>query len=590
MASDSQNQETQSKLGLFDAVSIILGIIIGAGIYETPTGIFRMMGDPWMTLGLWAGCGFLALIGALCYAELATAYPRDGGDYVYITRAYGPLAGYLFGWAQLAVIQTGSIGLMAYVFADYASRLYKLDELLGEEFAPYTSAIYAGSAILFMTFLNILGVVLGKLAQNLLTLAKVIGLGAIIVAGFAYADTDQMVTQGKVKEINGDRIVLEIDPEADATTFTLTDKTQFYVDFKADKEEKRKNVDPDSLDVEKKVKVPITYKDFLPVPAKDKDQSAEMKTVKILSRTATAGEAFQVMTVSVGTPPTFLITLSLVLVFLTYGGWNDTAFVAAEVRNRSRNIPIALIIGTAGVTLIYLLVNYAYIHGLGFERAQVSREVAADVLKLLPWEFGEKAMCILVMVSALGAVNGLIFTSSRIYATMGKDYSLFAPLGQWNRTLGTPVMSLLLQMLIGVTMVAAVGTDEGQRCMNKLVDFVLGPGDHLDWTGQNGFNSLLRCTAPIFWIFFLMTGMALFTLRVNDSHLPRPFRVPLFPITPLIFCATCGYMFYSGINFAGKFGLVGELLVAAGLPFFVFSRRSAVSQSQLAGSSADKIN
>src|ERR1700704_6417249 len=100
----------RAKLGLWDAISVILGIIIGAGIYETPVGVFRMIGDPWLTLGLWLLAGMLALVGALCYAELATTYPRSGGDYVYLTRAFGRPVGFLFGWAQLVVILSGSTG------------------------------------------------------------------------------------------------------------------------------------------------------------------------------------------------------------------------------------------------------------------------------------------------------------------------------------------------------------------------------------------------------------------------------------------------------------------------------------------------
>jgi amino acid transporter len=185
-------------------------------------------------------------------------------------------------------------------------------------------------------------------------------------------------------------------------------------------------------------------------------------------------------------------------------------------------------------------------------------------------------MCILVMVSALGAVNGLTYTSSRIYSTLGKDYSLFAPLGSWNKTLGTPVWSLFLQMLIALAMVAGVGTEEGQNILNNVVNFVLGApkeGKHLDWAGKSGFDALLQCTAPIFWIFFLMTGLAVFILRINDPHIARPYRTPLFPVMPIIFCIMCGYLLYRGILFADKFGLIGLLLVAAGLPFYVFSRR-----------------
>src|SRR5262249_49614908 len=125
-SSENDNQPAKPKLGMLDAASVIVGIIIGSTIYETAPRIFASASEPVIAMGLWAAGGLLAFIGALCYAELATTYPRDGGDYNYLTRAYGPLPGYLFGWAQLAVVQTGSIGLMAYVFASYMVRYSEL--------------------------------------------------------------------------------------------------------------------------------------------------------------------------------------------------------------------------------------------------------------------------------------------------------------------------------------------------------------------------------------------------------------------------------------------------------------------------------
>src|SRR5438046_2288256 len=113
------------RLGLWDAITIIIGIVIGTSIFsEAPCVIFQNVPGPWEALGVWLVCGILSLIGALCYAELATTYPRSGGDYVYLTHAYGPLVGFLFGWAQLAVILTANIGMMAYVFAQYAVKLW----------------------------------------------------------------------------------------------------------------------------------------------------------------------------------------------------------------------------------------------------------------------------------------------------------------------------------------------------------------------------------------------------------------------------------------------------------------------------------
>jgi len=238
-----------------------------------------------------------------------------------------------------------------------------------------------------------------------------------------------------------------------------------------------------------------------------------------------------------------------------------------------------LIFGILGVMVVYLLVNFAYIRAVGFEAAIGAKEIAADAVKQAPWAHSEKAIITLVMISALGAVNGLIFTSSRIFSTLGADYSLFSPLGSWSKGSRTPVVSLFIQMLISLAMVLAVGTEQGQTLLNEGLEFM--GQSKVNWAGQSGFNSLLRCTAPIFWIFFLMTAMSLFILRRNDSEVARPFRVPLFPITPLIFVATCGYLVYSGANYAGSLGWIGALLVAAGIPFFVFSRRSGFSSHGL---------
>src|SRR5437660_11334622 len=166
-ASQRQPQAVCAQLSLWDAVSIIIGIVIGAGIYETPPLVFRNVSGPWTGLGVWAFAGLLCLFGALCYAELASTYPRSGGDYVYLTRAYGPWAGFLFGWAQLAVILTANIGMMAYVFADYAVRLW-----------PGPAWCWAALAVVALTLLNLLGLAFGKGAQNVLTCAKVLGLAA----------------------------------------------------------------------------------------------------------------------------------------------------------------------------------------------------------------------------------------------------------------------------------------------------------------------------------------------------------------------------------------------------------------------------
>lgn len=478
MGSDQLPPDAEKpQLGLVDAISIIVGIVIGAGIYKTPSFIFVNFQGPLVSLVGWFAAGLLVLAGALCYAELATTYPRSGGDYVYITRAFGPLLGFLFGWAQLAAILTASIGQMSYIFADYADQVFTIPK-------NYQYLVAIG-AILAITALNLLGVVLGKWTQNLLTAVKIIGLGAIIVAGFMKGSPGNLTEVGITSQFSG-------------LTWT-------------------------------------------------------------------------------GLPS---IGLGMVLVLYTYGGWNDSAFVAAEVRDPSRNIPRALLFGVAIITAIYLLINVAYLMALGFEGAKGSGTIAADTLKLLLGDAGAKGMSVLVMISALGALNGLVFTGSRVYSSLGNDYGSLAWLGKWNENFGSPVRSLVIQAVVCILWVVVLGTPWSREALDSLVAWMkLEP---INWGkfGDN-FETLLASTAPVFWVFFLLTGLALFNLRSVDRHVPRPFAVPLYPFTPLIFCATCGYMLYSSIDYAGKLALIPFVFLLAGLPFYLFSsRRITVEQAR----------
>src|SRR5262245_18632157 len=153
-APNEQQHSGHGQLGLWDAVSIIIGIVIGSSIYVTPSIINGHLSGPWEVIGIWALGGVLCLVGALCYAELATTYPRMGGDYVYLNRAFGSWAGFLFGWAQLAVILTGSIGMMGFIFGQYAVNLLDIPK---EDVPTWTVGLAFG-AIAALALINIFGV------------------------------------------------------------------------------------------------------------------------------------------------------------------------------------------------------------------------------------------------------------------------------------------------------------------------------------------------------------------------------------------------------------------------------------------------
>ena len=449
------------RLNFWDAVSIIIGIVVGTAIFRTPKMVFLNVPGPWYALGVWVLGGVLCLFGAVCYGELATTYPRNGGDYEYLSRAYGRWMGFLFGWAQLAVILTGSIGIMAYVFADYGAQLWNLQQ---------AAVVWlAVAAVLALSALNLLGIVCGKVVQNLLSGAKVLGLVAVACAGLFWGSIDTLQS------------------------------TQF--------------------------------------PAQPMESG---------------------------------LGLALVFVLFAYGGWNDTAFVAAEVRNRHRNLPWALILGIAGITIIYVAVNAAYLAVLGFDAARQTPTPAADVMQQVAGPWGAKAISVLVMVSALGAINGMILTGSRVYATLGEDHRLFAWLARWNPRNAAPIAALIAQACVSLLLIFAVGAAAGRNVIDFSLNLIGLPG--LPWDKYfGGFDTLLAGTAPVFWTFFLLTGVSVFVLRIKNPRRERPFTIPWFPLPPIVFCGTCIYMLYSTLSYARFLALLGIVPLAIGLPLYWIS-------------------
>jgi APA family basic amino acid/polyamine antiporter len=443
----AQRESIPARLGLWDATSIILGIIIGVGIFATPYRVFQKTPTPMWGLSVWLIGGMLALAGALCFAELAAAYPRSGGEYVYLTRAFGPMTGYLFAWAQLTVIRPGSIGAVAFVFAANGAALWGL----GDGMIVWL----AGAAVLLLTVVNILGVTLGKTTQNFLTLAKVLGLLAIVAAGFA----------------------LRKPPDADP-------------------------------------------------------------------------EGSLAMLAHLAVEPGWFAT-SMILVLWTYAGWQEAGYVATEVRQPTRNIPRAVIFGTLAVTLIYLLINGAIWHSLGESGAKAESAVSDVIANVFP-AYGPDLLRILIMISALGAVNGMIFTTARIYSEFGADHRLFEPLSRWSQRMGTPVRALVAQGGISLGLILGIG---------------------LIWNGNDAFEKTLDATAAVFWVFFALAGASLFVLRRKEPDVPRPFRVPVYPLLPLLFCASCLYMVYGAVRYEPKLSVFSLLLLVVGLPFYFWPKK-----------------
>jgi amino acid transporter len=231
----------------------------------------------------------------------------------------------------------------------------------------------------------------------------------------------------------------------------------------------------------------------------------------------------------------------------------------SEAKNHTRNIPLALMLGTLIVTVIYLLVNLALLYGLDFAGAQNER--ATEKLVELAWpNYGARVMNVLIMISALGAINGMVFTTARIYSEFGKDHRIFKTMSHWSKRWRTPARALVVQGVVCLAMIAGV--------------YLAGGGDP--------FYMTVKLTVAVFWTFFCLTGVSLILLREKDPETPRPFRVPGYPVVPIIFCCWCAYLVVGTIVEDWQKGavesLIGVGILFIGLPLYYLPQKLRAHQ------------
>jgi amino acid transporter len=244
--------------------------------------------------------------------------------------------------------------------------------------------------------------------------------------------------------------------------------------------------------------------------------------------------------------------LAMIFVLLTFGGWNEAAYLSGEVRDARRNMIRILLFGILTVTVVYLLVNVAYLAALGLGGMKESKAVAVDVTRLVMGDKGAVLIALIVCLAALTTMNAAIFTGARTTYALGRDFAFFGKLGAWREAGSTPANALLVQGAITIILVIASAVT------------------------PDGFSAMVAYTSPVFWTFFLLTAITLFIFRKSNQH--APFRVPLYPIIPIAFCIACVYMLYSSINyvrFAVEFGVAvfaGLTIMALGIPLYFVAR------------------
>lgn len=428
----------QPVLSVWDAVMITVGIVIGAGIFRTPAEVAGIAGSPWSMMALWFAGGLLSLAGALTYAELASAYPSAGGDYNFLTRAYGRHVSFFFAWARSTVIVTGSIALLGFIVGDYLTRIWPL--------GAHSSAIYAALAVIVLTITNLASLRGSARLQALLTVAEVAGLLLAAAAAF---------------------IIGPAEP---------------------------------------------------PVP----------------TAPASGGAG--------------ALGLAMVYILLTYGGWNEAAYVSAEIKGGARAIARMLTLSIALITAVYMLFMAALLYGLGFDVLQDSEAVGATVMQRAFGRAGESLISIIVAIATLSSINATMIAGARCNYAVAHDWPTLSFMRRWHEDRGTPAGGFVVQAAIALLLIA-FGAFE-----------------------NDGFGTMVEFTAPVFWFFFMLTGIALFVLRRKDASRPRPFPVPFYPLVPLVFVGTCMFLLYSSITYAQSqnAGWIAIAVVLAGAVAWLF--------------------
>jgi len=438
-ASDTAGSKPLQLLSVFAGASFIIGVVIGIGIFRTPSLVASGVGSETLFIAAWVLGGFIMLVGALCYAELGSAHPDAGGEYHYLSRAYGKPVGLLFAWARGTVIQTGAIAAVAFVYAEYASNILPL--------GTYGNAIHALIAIVAITALNLVGTPQSARAQLLLTALTVFALAAVIIAGLS-------------------------------TTGTVHPPIQ-------------------------------------------------------------AGSQW-------GT-----FGLAMVFVLLTYGGWNEAAYLSGELKDVRRNMVRTLLLGTLVVTVVYMLANLAYLNVFGLEGLRKSNAVGADLMRIVAGDASAIVFSIIVCICALSTLNATVFTGARVYYALGRDLPAIRALGVWEMHGDKPANALLLQCAIALALI--------------FFGSVM----------RDGFEAMVAYTAPVFWFFLLLVAISVFVFRSRGGDLP--YRMPLYPLPPIILGAAAVWMIYSSIVYAGVGSIVGVGVLLLGTPLLWLARQSAPS-------------
>ena len=436
----SDQPKLKRVLSLLDATMINAGGIIGSGIFMVPAAVAMFTGSASLFFMVWIAGGIVSLFGALSVAELGAAMPRAGGQYVYLSEAYGPVWGYLYGWSAVAVINTASIAAVGVAFSEYLRFFFPITDVSIKGIAVAT--------IVLLTIINILDVKSGARFQNLFTISKLGAIFGIIILG--------LVMEGGSNQ----------------------------------------NLSPFFSD--------------------------------------------QSFTELVGP-----LGLAMVSVLWTFDGWIFITYVAGEVKNPGRNIPLSLIFCMLIVISIYLLLNYVLIFTLGFTGMNGSDLVVSDAASVFLGNKGAAIVTLIILISLIGANNGQVLTSARINYAMAKNKLFFYQASQIHPKFKSPANALIIQC-VWASLLTFTGT------FNQLITYII-------------FAS---------WIFYGMSAGAVIILRNKKPDMERPYKTPLYPWIPITFILFAIFLTINTIMEAPRDAAIGAGIILVGLPMYYYWKKN----------------
>ena len=480
----NDNTKLHRSLSMWDATMLVVGSMIGSGIFIVSSDMARLTGSAGWLLFLWVLSGLITLIAALCYGELAGMMPDAGGQFVFIKRAWGNTLSFLYGWTVFTVIQTGVIAAVAVAFARFTGVfipfLSDTNILLDAGWFQISAAqCLAILLIVFLTWVNTKGIESGKTIQTFFTSAKLLALFMLIIAGL-------------------------------------------YVGMKTD----------------------LLSSNF------DNAWTA-VKTVKTDSGWISENISGFALILVLGT--------AIIGSLFSSDAWNNVTFIAGEIKDPKKNIPRSLLLGTGIVTVLYFLVNIAYLSLLPLKGDPSAADVARQGIQFAgggtdrvgtaaaSMIFGDASvyiMAALIMISTFGCNNGIILSGARVYYAMALDKLFFKQAKQLNAH-GVPAKALWFQA-VWASVLCLSGT------YGELLDYTI-------------FASLL---------FYVVTIAGIFILRKREPDAPRPYKVVAYPLLPVLYIvlalSICCILLYTKTAVAGK----GLLIVLLGLPvYYLFKRK-----------------